>query len=357
MTVDLQQTQFGTTSNGVAVDLYTFHHSSGLSLSVTNYGCIITNLITPDKNSGSADIVLGYDTLAEYEQDRRFQGCVVGRYANRIAHGRFCLDGIEYQLETNPSGHHLHGGSEGFNKQVWNASVEEASELPMLVLQHSSPHMQAGYPGKLDCRVTYKVAESGDVVIQYHAASDRPTVVNLTNHSYFNLAGHQHATENAILDHRALLNCDSFIPTDDKGIPVSGPVSVSGTPMDFRNETAFGERIEQKDVQLINGKGYDHNWVVNEAVSGLPLAARITDSVSGRVLEVLTTQPGIQCYTANNVDDLTGKGGAKYQYRGSVCLETQHFPDSPNQSSFPSTVVAPDNDLNETTIFRFPRAV
>ena len=356
MTVELQQTVFGSTKDGVSTDLYTFTHDNGLSFSVSNFGCIIARLLAPDSNGIFEDIVLGYDTLAEYENDRRFLGCAVGRYANRIAHGKFTLDGVEYQLETNPVGHHLHGGSEGFNKQVWNASVEQNDGVPVLVLEHSSAHGHGGYPGNLECRITYSLTDSAEIEVHYYATTDRATVVNLTNHSYFNLLGHQYATDNKILDHRAVLNCDTFIPTDELGIPVSGPAPVEDTPMDFRTAISFGERINADYLQLRNGKGYDHNWVVNRDTAGLALAATITEPVSGRMLEVATTQPGIQCYSGNNVEGLTGKGGAVYGYRGSVCLETQHFPDSPNQPDFPSTVITPDKEFHEITVFR-PRSV
>ncbi len=352
MSVELQHESFGTTASGEAVDLFTFTNGKGVALSVINYGGIITSLIAPDKNGTPADIVLGYDTLAEYESCSKFLGCVIGRYANRIKDGKFTLEGVDYQLETNPAGHHIHGGSEGFHKQVWKASVSNQNKLPQLSLEHRSPHGHAGYPGNLDCKVTYSLSDAGEVEVNYYAKCDQSTIVNLTNHSYFNLAGHQHAQENAILNHMAMLNCDSFIPTDDAGIPVSAPVSVIGTPMDFRSETSFAERIYSDDPQLNNGDGYDHNWVVNRDDGQLVLAARVVDAGSGRMLEVVTTQPGIQCYTGNHVDELHGKGGAVYQYRGALCLETQHFPDSPNNAEFPSTVVAPGDELHQTTVYK-----
>ncbi len=352
MSVQWQQRSFGTTACGKPVDLFSFTNDFGVTLSVTNYGGIITSLVAPDKNGKLADIVLGYDSLAEYEACGKFMGCVVGRYANRINHGSFTLEGVSYQLETNPKGHHLHGGSEGFHKQLWQASVSEANKSPLLVLAHHSPHGHGGYPGDLDCKVTYSLSEAGEIEVNYYATSDQPTVVNLTNHSYFNLAGHQHAGENAILDHVAMLNCDAFIPTDDCGIPLSAPVSVSGTPMDFRRGTSLGDRIYSDDQQLKNGGGYDHCWVVNRDDDNLVLAARVVDTRSGRMLEVETTQPGIQCYTGNHVDKLHGKGGALYQFRGSLCLETQHFPDSPNHATFPSTVVAPGNEFHQVTVYR-----
>jgi len=352
LTVELKQSSFGIAADGSAVELFTFSHKDGMVLSVTNYGCVIQSLMVPDRDGKLADIVLGYDTLAEYEADKRFLGCVVGRYANRIAHGKFTLDGTDYQLETNPKGHHLHGGGEGFHKQVWRASVEQHDGLPLLSLHHSSPHGHGGYPGNVGCKVTYAVTSGGEIEVSYYANTDQKTIINLTNHSYFNMAGHEHAGENGVLDHLAHLNCDTYLPTDALGIPISAPVTVADTPMDFRTETSFAKRIHRDDVQLKNGGGYDHNWVVNQSGDKLNLAARVIEPDSGRVLEVLTTQPGIQCYTGNNIDDIRGKGGMIYKYRGALCLETQHFPNSPNQSEFPSTIITPEESFYQSTVFR-----
>lgn len=352
LTVELKQSSFGKAADGLEVELFTFTHSDGMMLSVTNYGCIIRSLLVPDRDGKFADIVLGYDTLAEYEADKRFLGCVVGRYANRIAHGKFTLDGSDYQLETNPKGHHLHGGGEGFHKQVWRASAERQNGLPLLALHHSSSHGHGGYPGNVDCKVTYAVTASGEIEVGYYANTDQKTIINLTNHSYFNLAGQEHAVENGVLNHLAHLNCDTYLPTDAFGIPVSVPVTVADTPMDFRTETSFAERIHHDNEQLKNGGGYDHNWVVNQGAEKLNLAARVIEPDSGRTLEVLTTQPGIQCYTGNNIDDIRGKGGMIYKYRGALCLETQHFPNSPNQSEFPSTVITPEEPFHQSTVFR-----
>ena len=352
MTVELSRSPFGTASDGALIELFTFTHADGLELRVINYGCVIQSLYVPDREGKLADIVLGYDSLAEYEADKKYLGCVVGRYANRIAGGKFTLQGEEHQLETNSHGNHIHGGSEGFNKQVWRASVEQQDGLPELVLQHSSAHMHGGYPGNVECRVTYSVNARSEVVVRYYATTDQPTVINLTNHSYFNLAGQIHAAENGVLNHLAQLNCDYYLPTDERGIPLSAPVTVADTPMDFRTETSFASRIHENFVQLKNGSGYDHNWVVNRGQDAVNLAACITDPVSGRRLEVATTQPGIQCYTSNNFGDLRGKGGLIYQKRGALCLETQHYPDSPNHSEFPSTVLAPENPYHEMTVFR-----
>jgi len=352
VTVELKRSLFGTTSDGSVVERFTFTHADGLVLTVINYGCVIQSLFVPDSDGALADIVLGYDTLAEYEADRKYLGCVVGRFANRIADGKFTLEGIEYQLETNSKGNHIHGGSEGFNKQVWHATVAEHDGLPQLLLQHNSAHGHGGYPGNVDCRVTYSVNARSEVEVGYHATTDRPTVLNLTNHSYFNLAGQECATENGVLDHLAYLNCDFFLPADERGIPLSAPVSVKGTPMDFLTENSFGARIGEDYSQLGNRNGYDHNWVINRGFHKLPVAAIVRDPVSGRTLTVATTQPGIQCYTGNNIDDLSGKGGMVYQCRGSLCLETQHFPDSPNHPEFPTTVLTPEKPFCEQTLFR-----
>jgi len=355
LSVELKQSLFGTTSDGSVVELFTFTHADGLVLSVINYGCVIQSLFVPDRDGRLADVVLGYDTLAEYEADQKYLGCVVGRYANRIAAGKFALEGVEYQLETNSHGNHIHGGSDGFSKQVWQASIGQQDGLPQLVLQHSSAHGHGGYPGHIDCKVTYTVNARAEVEVGYHACTDRPTVINLTNHSYFNLAGQDSAIENGVLDHLVHLNCNSYLPTDERGIPLSAPVTVLGTPMDFLTETSFAARIHDDHLQLKNGSGYDHNWVVNNDAGGagkLDLAARVTDPVSGRFLEVVTTQPGIQCYTSNHVSSLSGKDGMVYESRGALCLETQRFPDSPNHDDFPSTVVTPEKPFYELTVLR-----
>lgn len=352
MTVALTQSPFGSTAAGLPVELFTFTDPSGVLLSVTNYGGIVQSYLLPDRDGTLADVVLGFDTLAEYEADQRFFGCVVGRYANRIANGRFTLNGVEYQLETNPKGHHIHGGSEGFHKQVWQASIEQRDGVPLLVLQHQSPDGHGGFPGCLDCRITYALKPGGAIEIVYHASTDKPTIVNLTNHTYFNLAGQDRATENGVLDHLLQLDCDQFLPTNDCGIPLSGPVAVEGTVFDFRSETSFAARIHNADEQLQNVRGYDHTFVVNRRSNELQRAAVVTDPVSGRSLEVVTTQPGIQVYTGNNVPELRGKGGMSYRFRGALCLETQHFPDSPNRPDFPTTVLMPDKPFHEATVFR-----
>ncbi len=352
MSVELDRFPFGTSSSGAAVEMFTFTHTSGLVLSVINYGCIIQSLQVADNNGNTADIALGYDTLAEYEADQKFLGCVIGRYANRIANGKCSIEGVEYLFEKNASGHHIHGGSDGFHKQVWQPTIERCDGLPVLALQHCSKHGDGGYPGTLNCKVTYKVTKSGEIVVSYHATTDRPTIANLTNHSYFNLAGHEHATENGVLDHQLQLCCNEFLPADGTGIPLSDPITVDGTPMDFRTGVTAGDRINNPDQQLINGNGYDHTWVVEHVGSGASVVADVTDPVSGRCLQVATTQPGIQVYTSNYVENLSGKGGVVYQRRGSICLETQHYPDSPNRDSFPSTLYTPDRPLCEMTVFR-----
>lgn len=356
MTVALDRSSFGKAANGAAVELFTFSHVSGLTLAVTNYGAVIQSLQTPAKDGKLADIILGYDTLEQYEADERLLGCVVGRYANRIASGRFSIDGQSYQLQTNAKGHHIHGGSNGFNRQIWQPSIEQKNGLPVLELTHVSQHGHEGYPGTVICKVVYAVTKSAEIEISYHATTDRPTVINLTNHSYFNLAGHRYATENGVLAHHLQLHADEFLPTDDCGIPLSDPVTVAATPMDFRAQKSLVRSINDRDQQLENGNGYDHTWVVNHAAgSGASVvspAALLTDPESGRSLHVATTQPGIQVYTANYVDNLNGKDGAVYQRRGSVCLETQHYPDSPNRSSFPSTLYTPERPLYEVTVLK-----
>jgi len=352
MTVTLKKQHYGKTAQGELVDCYTFESKNGVETSIINYGAIITSFLVPDNKGRVADIVLGYDSLAEYEACKKYFGCVVGRYANRIASGKFTLGGIEYQLEANQNGNHIHGGGNGFNKKLWRAKVVD-DDNPQLILNYHSKDGEGNYPGNLNCTVTYKLSETGALEIIYRASTDKDTIVNLTNHSYFNLAGHQCATENGIVDHHLTLHCEKYLPTNSNGIPLSDPISVSDTPMDFTKAKRIGEDIDLPDTQLQNAGGYDHNWVIGTA-SGKRLqnAALLLDPASGRAMEVFTTQPGLQCYTANSVDQITGKGGAVYAHRGSICLETQHFPDSPNWRSFPSTVVSPNQPLEEVTVFR-----
>ena len=337
---------FGTAS-GQPVELFTLRNANGIDIKATNYGGIITSIVTPDRSGRPGDIVLGFDTLDAYLKDPPYFGAVVGRYGNRIAKGRFTLDGKTYTLAVNNGPNHLHGGLKGFDKVVWSAAPL-AGKIGV-VFSRRSPDGEEGYPGNLDVRITYELTERNELVIDYHATTDKATPVNVTQHSYFNLAG-----AGDILGHQLMIEAERYTPVDSTLIPTGELAPVQGTPFDFRTPTAIGARIGQSDEQLKNGGGYDHNWVLSRKGPGRQVAARVTDPKSGRTLEVSTTEPGLQFYTGNFLDGtLTGKGGWVYQRRNAFCLETQHFPDSPNQPKFPSTILRPGASYDSQTMFRF----
>src|SRR5690348_7535126 len=339
---------FGKTPEGVAVSIYTLTNSRGMEARITNYGGIVVSLKAPDKTGAMSDIVLGFDTLDGYVNNTSYFGALIGRYGNRIAKAKFNLDGHEYKLAANNGENSLHGGTRGFNRAVW--TPRELSDGG-LELVYVSKDGEEGYPGNLRVRVTYHLTPANELKIEYEASTDKDTVLNLTNHSYFNLKG---AGNGDILDHAVTLNADKFTPVDAGLIPTGDLRSVNGTPFDFRKGTAIGARIEQNDEQLKLGKGYDHNWVLNKSANSLSLAARVEEPTTGRVLEVHTTEPGVQFYTGNFLDGTAkGKGGKTYGFRSGFCLETQHFPDSPNKPSFPSTVLRPGQQFHSTTVYRF----
>jgi aldose 1-epimerase len=339
---------FGQTPDGVAVDLFTLTNDNGVTANITNYGGIIVALTTPDRNGNPGDIVLGFDTLAEYIDHNPYFGALCGRYANRIANGKFTLDGVVYQLAQNDGQNHLHGGRRGFDKVVWQGTEDSDDNGASLKLTYLSKDGEESYPGNLAVEVTYTLNNQSELRIAYTATSDKPTILNLTNHSYFNLAG-----IGDILSHVVQLNADRFTPIDATLIPIGELRLVEGTPLDFRQPTVVGARIEQDDEQLKLGLGYDHNWVVNGASGTLRLAATAWEQTTGRRLDVYTTQPGIQFYSGNFLTDGVGKSGAAYHKRSAFCLETQHFPDSPNQPNFPSSVLKPGEQFTQTTIFKF----
>ena len=346
----VKRSDFGRTRDGVAVSLYTLTNQNGVEARITNYGGIVVGLKTPDRTGASADIVLGFDSVEGYQANPGpFFGALIGRYANRIGHARFSLNGVDYKIDKNDGENTLHGGARGFDKRVWTAR-----ELPGggLELAYLSKDGEEGFPGNLQATVTYHLTDANELRIDYAATTDKPTVVNLTNHSYFNLKG---AGSGDILGHLLTLHADRFTPVDAGLIPTGELRAVAGAPFDFRKPEAIGSRIEQNDEQLRLGHGYDHNWVLNRgADAGLFLAARVEEPSSGRVLEVLTRQPGIQFYTGNFLDGtIHGKGGAVYGRRSGFCLETQHFPDSPNKPRFPSTELKPGQTFASTTVFRF----
>ncbi len=342
---------FGATKDGQAVELYTLTNSKGMEARIMTYGAILVSLRVPDTSGKPGDIVLGFDSLDGYTQTPPppYFGAVVGRYGNRIANGRFKLAGVEYKLVQNNGKNHLHGGVRGFDKVVWTARTPDAHSVELTYLSKDG---EEGYPGNLTSTITYTLTDDNELKLDYHATTDKDTVLNLTNHSYFNLAGQG---EGDILSHQIMINADRFTPIDAGLIPTGELKPVAGTPFDFRQPHAIGERIEAADEQIKRGGGYDHNFVLNRQGNALELAARVTEAKSGRVMEVLTTQPGVQFYTGNFLDgNFTGKGGKVYQRRYALCLETQHFPDSPNHPDFPSVVLKPGEQYQHTTVFRFP---
>ena len=342
---------FSTLADGKPVELFTLTNAHGLEAAIMTYGATVVSLRTPDRAGRLDDIVLGYPTLAGYLEKSPYFGAIVGRYGNRIARGRFTLDGATYGLATNDGPNHLHGGVRGFDKVVWSASPSETETSAAVALSYTSPAGEEGYPGTLAVRVTYTLTDENELRLDYLATTDRATPVNLTQHSYFNLAG---AGSGDILRHVLTIAADRYTPVDATLIPTGEIASVAGTPFDFRTPTAIGARIGQQDVQLERGRGYDHNWVLTRAGDSLALAARVTEPTSGRTLDVLTTEPGMQFYSGNFLDGtITGKDGRVYRHRYGFCLETQHFPDSPNHPNFPSTILRPGREYRSTTVFQF----
>ena len=343
---------FGKLQDGTTVDLYTLTNSKGMQASVTNFGATLVALKTPDRSGKLADVVLGYSTPAEYQKGTFFFGGTIGRYANRIARGQFKLDGKTYHLPINDGPNSLHGGTTGFNKRVWTAKEITGSNEPAVQFTYLSPDGEEGYPGNLNVEVTYTLRDDNSLQIAYRATTDKDTVVNLTNHSYFNLGGEGSGD---ILGHQLTLHADRFTPIDASLIPTGELRAVKGTPFDFTKSTPIGARIDQDNQQLKFGKGYDHNWVLNAGESETPQeAAEVYDPASGRVLTILTTQPGVQFYSGNFLDGTVhGKSGKPYTHRSGLCLETQHFPDSPNHPKFPSTVLKPNQIFHSVSVYRF----
>jgi aldose 1-epimerase len=347
----IEHAPFGTMPDGTVVEVYTLRNAHGIEAKVITYGGIITSLRTPDRNGQFADIVLGFDSLAPYLGEPPYFGAIIGRYGNRIANGRFTVDGRTYTLAKNNGENHLHGGVKGFDKVVWSAEPFRNDTARGLVLRYTSPDDEEGYPGTVNAEVTYTLTDSDQLVFDYHATTDRATPINLTQHSYFNLAG---AGSGDILGHELMIDAASYTPVDGTLIPTGELAPVEGTPFDFRTATAIGARIGAQNEQIANGGGYDHNWVLNRQGDGVSLAARATDPVSGRTLEVRTTEPGVQFYSGNFLDGtLTGKGGHAYGHRSGFCLETQHYPNSPNEASFPSTILRPGEEYRSRTVFAF----
>jgi aldose 1-epimerase len=333
--------------DGQNVDIYTLTSAKGVEARITNYGGIVVSLKTPDRSGNSADIVQGFDDIKGYLQDEPYFGAVIGRYANRIGKARFTLDGKEYKLAVNNGENALHGGVKGFDKRVWTANAKGNS----LELTYVSKDGEEGYPGTLSTKVIYTLENNGDLKIDYSATTDKDTVINLSNHSYFNLKGQGNGD---ILDHELTLFASRYTPVDAGLIPTGKLVPVKGTPFDFLTPHKIGERIAGSDEQLKRGLGYDHNWVIDATAGAMTKAAEVHEASTGRVLEVWTNQPGIQFYTGNFLDGtLKGKAGKVYNKRAALCLETQHFPDSPNQPKFPTVILKPGKTYHTTTIWKF----
>jgi len=340
---------FGATKEGRPVDLYTLRNAKGMEARICNYGGIVVSLKTPDRDGNLGDVVLGYDKLDDYLKASPYFGCLVGRYGNRIAKGKFTLDGKEYSLATNNYPNALHGGLKGFDKVVWEAKPGQSDLGPTLELRYLSKDGEEGYPGNLSVTAVYTLTEDNALRLDYTATTDKDTVVNLTQHSYFNLAG-----KGDILGHQVQLYADKFTPVDATLIPTGELRPVDATPFDFRAPAAIGARVNQEDEQLKFGKGYDHNWVINKPMGELGLMARVYDPATGRVLDVLSTEPGLQFYCGNFLDGSNaGKGGWVYQFRNGFCMEPQHYPDSPNKPNFPSVVLKPGQEYRNTIIYRF----
>jgi aldose 1-epimerase len=342
---------FGKSPEGAPVEIFTLFGDGGVTVRISNYGGVIVSVEAPSRDGKKADVVLGFQTLDGYLADKSFQGALVGRYANRIAKGHFVLEGHPYVLVTNNGPNHLHGGINAFHKKVWGARVISGPKGESLELTLLSPDMDEGYPGSLNAKVVYSLAPDNGLELDYTATTSKPTVLNLSNHTYFNLAGEGSGD---ILGHELQLEADQFTPVDASLIPTGELRAVKGTPLDFTKSMPIGARIDDPYEQIAKGGGYDHNFVVRGPAGKLRLAARVLEPKSGRVLEVLTTQPGIQFYSANLLDgSITGKSGRPYARRNALCLETQHFPDSPNQPKFPSVVLRPGQTYHETTVLRF----
>lgn len=339
---------WGSTPDGKTVWLFMLKNKNNLIVTLTDYGARIVEVEAPDRQGKHANITLGFDTVAGYVNHGAFFGCTTGRYANRIAKGKFTLDGHTYTLATTNGANHLHGGKVGFDRAVWNSKVLKEEKDLALKFTHRSPDGEEGYPGNLDVAVSYTLNEQNELKIEYTATTDKPTVLNLTNHAYWNLGG---VGSGKVLDHRVTIAADKFLPTDKGSIPTGELAAVKGTVMDFTAPHAVGERIAELKKDPEGTRGYDHCYVLRGQEGKLTLAAKVVDPKSGRVMEILTTEPGVQFYTANFLDGDAKNGG--HQQHDALCLETQHYPDSPNQPSFPSTVLRPGQKFHSVTVHRF----
>ncbi|GAB4018139.1 aldose epimerase family protein [Spirosoma koreense] len=346
----IEKTLFGTFPDGREADLFTLRNDKGMIAKITNYGGYIVALTAPDKAGKQEDVTLGMPTFADYAKGTPSLGPIIGRYGNRIGKAKFTLDGHEYTLAPNNNGNHIHGGPTGFDKRIWKATPIDGAE-PAVVLSYLSKDGEEGYPGNLSVEVRYTLQKDNALRIDYKATTDKATVLNLTNHAYFNLSGLKHD----VLNNELMVKADQYLPTDEKQIPTGELLPVAGTPFDFTKPTTVGKRInDTTDAQIRYGKGYDHCWVLSDKTKSLKLGATVYDPTSGRFMEMFTTEPAVQVYTANNLNGkLVGNGGVPLTRRFGICLETQHFPDSPNHPNFPSTVLRPGETYQSTTVYKF----
>ncbi len=346
--IPVKEEAFQLTHEGKKIDLFTLKNDKGMIVQITNYGGKIVSIIVPDRDGNMGDVCLGYESAEEYVNGIASLGATMGRYANRIANAQFTLNDSTYHLAKNAGEHTIHGGAKGFRFKVWDAKQLDDQSLE---LTYFSKDGEEGFPGNLTLKVLYTVTNENELKLTYHASTDKPTVLNVTNHAFFNLAGEGTGD---VLDHELMVNADAFTPTNATSIPLGEYQNVAGTPLDFKNMTRIGERIDADFEQLKFAGGYDHNFIINKKENELAVAGLLYEPISGRVMEVKTTEPGIQVYTANSLTDKDhGKGGKVYGSRSSICLETQHFPDSPNHPNFPTTVVNPGEDYISTTIYKF----
>jgi aldose 1-epimerase len=347
----IDKTSYGKLPDGREVFQYTLTNAAGVEVRIINYGATVTSIKVPDRNGKMADVVLGYDSLSGYMGGNAYLGAIVGRYGNRINKGKFELDGEEYQVTVNDGTNHLHGGKVGYNKVLWDAKVGSSNGTPSLALTYVSPDGEEGYPGTVTLTVTYTLTEANELRIDYEGTTDKPTILNPTHHSYFNLTGNPAET---ILNHELTINADKFTPVDAGLIPTGAIADVAGTPFDFRKSAKIGLRINDQDEQLQFGHGYDHNWVLNNYDRTVHKVVEFYEPLSGRLMEVFTDQPGMQFYSGNFLDGtIRGKGGIMYQHRTGLCLEAQCFPDSPNKANFPSVTLRPGQIYHQRTIYKF----
>ena len=347
----LTQEPFVHTADGRGIDLVTLRNQNQMEVRAMTYGGIILSIRTPDRQGQLGDVVLGHETAAGYFPNPPYFGAIIGRFANRIAKGRFSLDGRGYVLPINDGVNHLHGGTPGWDQAIWKADPFQDARGVGVVFTHTSPDGDEGYPGTVNARVTYRLTDDNALILDYQATTDKPTVINLTQHSYFNLSA---GRASDVLNHELVINAARYTPVDDGLIPTGDLTPVAGTPFDFRTSTTIGARIGGHDPQIERGHGYDHNFVLNRTGSGLTLAARVIEPLSGRTLDISTTEPGLQLYSGNLLaGTMAGKAGATYGARAGLCLETQHFPDAPNHPGFPSTVLRPGETYRSRTMWKF----